>query len=179
MNDHIIDTPRLQLIPLRSTAELHALWTQTEIRRHLWDDEIIPETKTAGILQQNEQLFAERRFGLWAVREKSKTDLAGFCGLWYFRDPPELELIVGLHGDRWHHGFGSEAARAIIDYAFHRLGFPQVRASADAANIRSHRMLERAGMRFEKRAVVAGIDTMFFRCDRGRRESDHRTAGSR
>lgn len=51
-----LETPRLRLAPFetREAAELHALWTRPEVRRYLWDDEIISAELTAEILEKNQ-----------------------------------------------------------------------------------------------------------------------------
>ena len=49
---------RLVLRPLDNDHRdaLHALWTAPGVRRYLWDDEILPLSRTAEILEQNETL---------------------------------------------------------------------------------------------------------------------------
>ncbi|HEX5725576.1 MAG TPA: GNAT family N-acetyltransferase [Longimicrobiaceae bacterium] len=100
----IIETERLRLRPfeLEEAEQLHALWTRPEVRRYLWDDQVIPPEQTAEILQGNRELFATHGFGLWSIRQKAAPALCGFGGYWHFRDPPELELILGLVADYWH-----------------------------------------------------------------------------
>ena len=48
-------------------------------------------------------------------------------------------------------GYGTEAVRALIDYAFDTLGAAIVRAYASAANLASIRVAEKAGMRLVER----------------------------
>ena len=160
----VIKTERLRLSPFdqQEIEQLHALWTQPEVRRYLWDDQVIPRSQTAEILHRNQELFATQGFGLWSIRQRTVPMLCGFGGYWYFREPPELELILGLGAEYWHHGLATEAGVALIRYGFEVLGFSEIRGSTDAPNERSQRLMQRLGMQYEKRAVVAGLDTVFF-----------------
>jgi uncharacterized protein (TIGR02246 family) len=65
----------------------------------------------------------------------------------------------------WGHGLATEIARAVLQDARTLLGMPVVRASTDAPNAASIRVLERLGFRVERQGVVAGVDTVFFRFD--------------
>jgi ribosomal-protein-alanine N-acetyltransferase len=166
--DPLIETERLKLLPFAQlqATQLHTLWTQPEVRRYLWDDEIISDTRTAEILQRNDELFAREGFGLWSISQRAARELCGFGGYWYFREPSELELILGLAAEYWHRGIATEAGRALIEYGFDVLGFSEIRASCDGANQRSVSLMQRLGMHYEKRISVAGIDTVFYRIQR-------------
>ncbi|HEU0298400.1 MAG TPA: GNAT family N-acetyltransferase [Longimicrobium sp.] len=160
----IIETERLRLTPIApdETEELHLLWTRPEVRRYLWDGEIIPDAQTTEILRQNAALFVKHGFGLWGVRRTDSPLLLGFGGYWHFRDPPELELILGFQSSAWNQGLATETGAALVRYAFQELGFDEVRGSTDALNERSARLMQRLGMEFERREEVGGLDTMFY-----------------
>ncbi|HYE94663.1 MAG TPA: GNAT family N-acetyltransferase, partial [Rubricoccaceae bacterium] len=161
-------TDRLRLTPLTvaDAAALHALWTQPEVRRYLWDDQALSREQTETILRDNTMFFTREGFGLWALREREGTALVGFGGYWYFREPPECELILGLAPTHWNLGLATEAGRALIRHAFEGLGFDEVRASTDAANKASIHLMERLGMQTERRATVGSLDTHFYRLAR-------------
>jgi ribosomal-protein-alanine N-acetyltransferase len=163
-----IETARLDLQPLTpaAAAALHTLWTHPEVRRFLWDDEVIPPEKTASIIATSTKLFSDNGFGLWGMRLRDGKNLIGFGGYWFFRDPPELELLYGVAAERWDHGFATEAARALVRYGFETLQFPEVRGSTDALNGASVRVLEKAGLQFDRRAATAGLDTVHYRLKR-------------
>ena len=163
-------TPRLTLSPLRATdtEALHELWTAPGVRRFLWDDEVIPPEQTADVVRRSEVLFSERGFGLWGARLQDsragyeRAKLAGFAGYWYFRDPPELELLYGVAEPLWGRGLATELAGAMLDYGWTSLGFDDVQASTDGANTASVRVLEKLGFTMTRQAVVDGLDTIFF-----------------
>ena len=157
-------TPRCELRPVQAsdTAELHALWITPGVRRFLWDDEIIALEHAAEVVATSAELFARHGFGLWAVRRTGTTAIQGFAGIWPFRDPPEFELLFGVAEPLWGQGYAAEAARAVLAYCSAVLDMPVVRASTDAANVASRRVLDKLGFRTTRRAMVGGLDTMFF-----------------
>ena len=60
-------------------------------------------------------------FGPWAVLEKSNNAVIGYCGLFHFNNidgQPEIEIGYRLARDYWDHGYATEAASAVRDYAF-------------------------------------------------------------
>ena len=147
---------------------LHRLWTRPGVRRFLWDDRILSERETEEVLRQNVRLFDEAGFGLWGMRLPGSGELAGFAGYWYFRDPPECELVFGVTPERWGQGLAPEAGEALLRIGFEELGFAAVRASTDAPNAASVRVMEKLKMSLERRAEVAGRDSLFYMLPRTR-----------
>jgi ribosomal-protein-alanine N-acetyltransferase len=86
------------------------------VRRFLWDDRVIPREETATIVDESVRSFETRGFGLWGMFERRQASLAGFGGYWYFRQPPELELVFGVSPLRWGMGLATEATRAVIRF---------------------------------------------------------------
>jgi RimJ/RimL family protein N-acetyltransferase len=159
-----IATERLSLRPIGAVevAALHRLWTEEGVRRFLWDGKIVPLKQTADIAETSGRLFEELGVGIWGVRESGCDELLGFAGYWHFRTPPSLELLFGVASDHWHRGIATEASRGVLRYGFEVLGFDTIEASTDVMNAASIRVLEKLGMAFLKRAVVDGLDTVFY-----------------
>lgn len=163
-----ITTSRLWMRPLQMTDAdaLHALWTRPEVRLYLWDDVILPPQQTVAILQENERLFTEEALGLWGVFRQDEAHLIGFCGYWYFFEPPELQLLYGLAPEVWGHGFATEAARAMLAYGFDTLDLDAVIGCSDAPHHASQRVMERTGMHIDRRVTRDGLDSVYYRIDR-------------
>ena len=160
----IIETARLVLEPVAPAdqAVVHEMFTEPGVRRIIFDDAILAPEQTAEIIAKSETLFAESRFGLWLARA-SATELVGFGGLWYFRDPPELELLYGVRDGQLKRGYGREIARAVVRYAADTLGMAELKASTHPSHADSRRVLDDLGFIFERQAIVAGLDTVFYR----------------
>jgi RimJ/RimL family protein N-acetyltransferase len=161
---HELETKRLRLRPLAEADvdELHALWSSPEVRKYLWDDEVIARQLTASLVEESLRLFAAHGYGLWGTRFHDREDLVGFGGFWYFHTPPKLELLYGIAPEHWNRGLATEIAQALIRCGFEELEFSEVWASTDAPNAASARVLEKAGLRFERREVVDGLETLFY-----------------
>ena len=161
---------RLVLRPVAPTdhAALHGMFVQPGVRRIVFDDQVIPPEQTAGFIATSQRLFETERVGLWTAQLKpglggDDVSLVGFGGLWYFRDPPELELLYGVGDNQTKRGYGREIARTITDYGFKVLGMREIRASTHPAHHNSRRVLDDLGFVVERESVVDGIDTVFYR----------------
>lgn len=133
------------------------------MRRFLWDDAVIPLERAIDALAASEADFDARAFGLWGLYGADSPALVGFCGL---RQGPlfvEPELLFGLTETHWGRGLATEAAHAVVGYAFGALRLAAVGAATDVGNDRSTRVLARLGMRFTRRGVHEGLDTLFYR----------------
>ena len=163
-----LKTARCILRPIAAgvVERLHEIFTSPGVRRYLWDGEIIPIERTRFVVELSERMFRDERFGLWGAWQADT--LIGFTGLWRFREPPDLELLYGLAEPSWGRGHATEIARAIVDYCFETLDMPVVRASTDVGNAKSTRVLDRLGFRFDRRATVGGLDTVFYEVTRRR-----------
>ena len=97
--------------------------------------------------------------------------LIGACGLDPHEDGPELGYWLGA--PYWGRGFATEAARAVIDYAFGDLEHETLRAGARVNNPASRRVLEKCafqwiGVRLTRiRAINSAAPVDRFRLDRG------------
>jgi ribosomal-protein-alanine N-acetyltransferase len=162
---YAVTSRRLDLRPLQAAdiPALHELWTNVDVRRYLWDGESIPLEKTTAIVAESERLFAREGVGLWGAWTRESNTLCGFGGFWYFREPPVLELLYGVHRAHWGQGFATEIGGAVIGYGTTALKMREVRATTDVPNRASVRVLEHLGFALERRATVNGLDTLFYR----------------
>jgi ribosomal-protein-alanine N-acetyltransferase len=159
-------TERLFLRPYRAEDldALHALWTDPDVRRYLWDDVVIARDLAEEVLRASLALFEQRGFGQWAVFLQGEPDLIGFCGYRLHEDTPEL--LFGLLRTYWGRGLATEAARAVLHDGFTRLGFARVVAATDPPNAASVRVLQRLGMRPAGRGAMGGVEVLRFELGR-------------
>lgn len=103
--------------------------------------------------------------------ENNHTPL-GMAGIsWLEPDAPELGYWLGV--DHWGQGFGTEAARAVIDYFFEEFSHDTLFSGARVANPSSRNILEKCGFqwsgvelhRFEALGCSTPVDC--FRLSRG------------
>lgn len=92
-------------------------------------------------------------FGFWATIEKST---GSFIGWFHLRPEPdeglldEPELGYRLRRSAWGKGYATEGSRALIDSAFADLGASRVWAQTMVVNTGSRRVMEKAGLRFNR-----------------------------
>jgi RimJ/RimL family protein N-acetyltransferase len=93
-------------------------------------------------------------FGFWAAIEKTSGDFMGWFHLKPFEEnPTETELGFRLKKLFWGHGFATEGSKALIKKGFQELGATKIVATTMALNMRSRRVLEKLGLRFEEEFV--------------------------
>jgi ribosomal-protein-alanine N-acetyltransferase len=159
----ILTSPRTTLHPLTPDHidTMYKLWTDQGVRKYLWDGLVITRERAAEVIEASRADFAAHRYGLWAVVDNASGRVIGFCGL-RSGEHGAPELLYGLFPRFWGKGLATEAAQAVLSYAF-ALGHPEVMAATDVPNDASARVLERLGMRLERRGLLNGLDTLFFR----------------
>jgi RimJ/RimL family protein N-acetyltransferase len=90
----------------------------------------------------------ERGWGLWAVEHDGK--FLGFTGLspvgFEAHFTPATEIGWRLRRDAWGQGFATEAARAVLAFAFDDLGIPELVSFTSVGNERSRAVMSRIGM---------------------------------
>lgn len=128
---------------------LHNLWTDPDVRRWLWDGEVISRERAEETLRAGIESFERDGFGFWGVSEGDGAELIGFCGLRFIGDSRDVEILYGIHPRLWRRGYATEAARAVLKWALEEAGLPRVYAGADAPNAASFRVMEKLGMRFD------------------------------
>jgi RimJ/RimL family protein N-acetyltransferase len=107
-----------------------------------------------------------RGFGLWAVEEHKTGLLVGRAGCWQPEGWPGLEVGWALGRDFWGRGYATEAALAVIDYAFSELGQTHLISLIHPDNGRSIRVALRLGMRREGQTQLLGYEVLIYGRDR-------------
>ena len=161
--NYFLSTTRLELRPVQiGNVELfHELCADTHVRHFLFDERVISVEEARAIVEQSVRSFEERGYGLWLVFSRESAKLIGFGGLLQSSDESP-NLIYGVHPDFWGNGFATEAAKALLDFAFDTLGLDSVKADVDEPNVMSVRILEKLGMRQIRRAIVAGRPLLYY-----------------
>ncbi|HSG91639.1 MAG TPA: GNAT family N-acetyltransferase [Pseudomonadales bacterium] len=162
---HELETQRLLLVPFADghVDALHALWTNPEVRRYLWEDEVIPRSRAEEMVAASQRTFEERGFGFWSMFLKSEPEsLMGFCGFRVFEETDEPELLYGILPRAWGKGYVTEAGHAAIRFGFEVCGFERILAATDTPNQSSVNVMQRLGMIFESRRQFHGLDTVFY-----------------
>jgi len=153
--DWPLETERLVLRPYDDgdLESLHAVYSDPEVARWLYYE--------ASTLEQSREKLARKiagselseEHGLSAAVQLRDGTYVGDAVLFYF-SVEHKTVEIGFSFDPRHQGKGyaSEAARALVDWAFSQ-GFHRVIGRLEARNTASARVLEKLGMRLEAHLV--------------------------
>jgi RimJ/RimL family protein N-acetyltransferase len=157
-------TVRLTLEPVTidDVDTLHRQWTDPDVRRYLWDDQVISRERADEYVRGTIEAGARDGRGMWLIHDGLAASPVGFCGFSPRDEPAVGELIYGLVPGAWRRGYATESARAVLEYGFTTLRLTKIVASTDVPNLASARVLERLGMRFVRREMVDGLDLVFY-----------------
>jgi RimJ/RimL family protein N-acetyltransferase len=156
--DWPLETERLVLRPFGEAdlGALYALHSDVESARWLYNDPCTVEETRAllGRKIAGAQLTAEGDWLSAAVIARETGQFVGDVSVnWVSAQHKAGE--IGFIFDRAHQGRGyaTEAARAVLGFAFDRMGFHRVIGRTEARNLASARVLEKLGMRREAHLV--------------------------
>ena len=143
-----LHTARLHLRPFVSADadDLFALHSNARVLRY-WDSPPWTEPARAErFLATCEQIAAEGSGARLVLARESDGTFLGWCGLTrYNPDYRSASLGYCLTESAWGHGYATEAARALLQWAFDNLDLNRVQAEADTRNAASARVLEKLG----------------------------------
>ncbi len=162
-------TARLALRPCAPAdrLRLYTIFRDPYVRRYLWDSKLVSLASVDEVVAASEACFREHGMGLWCAAEtgaSSANETIGFAGL-RPTSGPEFELIYGFLPAHWGRGFASECARALMADGFAR-GLARIWAGTDRENKASERVMQRLGMRFDRRETVGGLPQVWYVIER-------------
>ncbi|MGK5685166.1 GNAT family N-acetyltransferase [Actinoplanes sp. URMC 104] len=105
-------------------------------------------------------------FGMWIAAERSSGAVLGHCGLQRLEGGDDVELAYYLGRPAWGHGYATEAALAVLRFAFEQHGLARVVAVVRHENAASRRVLEKIGMRHERDGHWYGCDAALYGIER-------------
>ena len=122
------------------------------LRYYEWTSRTGEEVRAFLQMFLNHQRQVPRIKFQFAVTLRSTGQVIGNCGI--RRDSPEArEADMGYELDpkHWGQGYATEAARTVLDFGFSHMNVRRVTAWCIADNVASARVLEKIGMKLEKR----------------------------
>lgn len=118
------------------------------------------ECALSWIAKHEENFDAEISFE-FAVTDKKTDELYGCIGLLHSKTHKNGEMGYWIGEDYWNCGYATEAAVAVIKFAFEEKGYHRVFARHFASNPASGRVMTKAGMTYEgtQKQHIYKIDT--------------------
>jgi RimJ/RimL family protein N-acetyltransferase len=125
---------------------LYEILSDAETMQHY--PEPYDEKMTRRWIDWNIQNYKQYGFGLWAITLKETGQFIGDCGLTIQKIDGESLPEIGYHINKkyWQQGYGSEAARAVRDWAFKNTEFDCLYSYMRSSNIASYSTALSVGM---------------------------------
>lgn len=116
-----------------------------------WFPSILTSEESNALAKMIQKELQEKEYGFWAVEVPDIAPFIGFIGLNYedFESffIPCIEIGWRLAYEYWEHGYATEGAKAVVDYAFKTLKLKEIVSFTAINNIRSRRVMEKLGMK--------------------------------
>jgi ribosomal-protein-alanine N-acetyltransferase len=166
-----LETPRLRLRPFSpADAEAHAeLFADPEVLRWLGaglDSPDSPRERSRRSLAAFVEHWSERGWGVWAVLDRASGQFLGQCGIRYWSEIDEVEILYALARRAWGQGLATEAAAAALADGFARVGLPRIVAVTRPTNHASRAVMTKIGLRFERELELLGGPAVLHACSR-------------
>lgn len=131
-----------------------------------WDDD-----RVSRFIKEEQQSLANDGVCRWAVWHKQTMGLMGFCG--FVRSESALEMGWRFDPEYWRQGYGAEAAKHMIDWAFVNTEVELIYAQMHVLNEASYALAEKVGMERIARVPVAECDDFRYEIKRQRWNTGH------
>jgi RimJ/RimL family protein N-acetyltransferase len=107
--------------------------------------------QTQRFIERMMQRDEENGFGIWPVVLKANQRVIGECGVTYIPEHGQDVEIAWIYNRDYHRqGYATEAARAVLDFAFRDLKLPQVYALIARENAASIGVANRLDMDYDR-----------------------------
>src|SRR5829696_5237010 len=154
-----LHTERLTLRPftLADAGFILALVNDPDWLRFIGDKAVHSEHDARRYLRDGPlAMYESQGFGLYAIDRNEDGATVGMCGLIRRPGLDDVDLGFALLAAMRGHGYGQEAARAMLKHGLHALGIARVVAITDLQNVSSARLLTQIGMCFERDIQLPG-----------------------
>jgi ribosomal-protein-alanine N-acetyltransferase len=162
-----METPRLRLRRLVPSDEpdLIALDTDPEVMRYVGSPAGVksPQETMERAQRRVQESAADNGAGLgfWRVEDRDDAAFYGVAALIRMPDGDDVEVAYRLARAAWGRGIATEAAGALVAYAFDTLGLKRVVAVTYPDNAASQRVLDKLGFECRGVADYKGVQVTF------------------
>jgi ribosomal-protein-alanine N-acetyltransferase len=147
-------------------AYCSCIFADPEVASQFAPSALSPRQRTRMAFARNAELWRERRYGLWAVVDKSDGAFLGHCGFLPLDGTPEVEIGYAIARSHWGRGLATEAAGAALRYGFEQAGLDRIVAITRPENAASQKVMKKIGLRFEKDAFYYKLAVKYYALNR-------------
>jgi len=159
---NVLETERLQLRRLvgDDAPFIFDLLNQPSWLRYIGDKGIRTLDDARNYIVNGPMAMYERNgFGLYLTVLKEGGAPIGLCGLIKRDTLDDVDIGFAFHPDYWNRGYALEAAAAVLAHGLRDFNLPRVVAIASPDNDSSIRLLEKIGLRFQRRLQLTPDST--------------------
>jgi [ribosomal protein S5]-alanine N-acetyltransferase len=173
-----LQTERLVLrAPLPDDAEaLAPMYADPEVMRYVGDGRALTRAQTDRSVRRMIERWKADGFGLFTTVRKSDQVVIGRVGLLVWNTatwqpttraegagaPTEVEVGYTLGRGYWGHGYATEAAAAVRDYALGELGAERLIALIVHGNTASENVARKLGLEYERDIMLGRREAQLF-----------------
>ncbi|OED48107.1 GNAT family N-acetyltransferase [Endozoicomonas sp. (ex Bugula neritina AB1)] len=159
MNIPQIDTERLILRAFRESdlTAYAAMCADPDVMKYIGYGRILSRSESWHSMATHLGHWHLRGYGLWAVEEKSTGLFVGRVGLFNPEGWPGQEIGWTLAKPYWGKGYGTEAAKAAIQWGFAHTSTKQLISLIVPESTASIKVSERLGQKFSQQVIVKGV----------------------
>lgn len=154
MSETIVETPRLLVRGWRDAdvAPIVSIFADPQTVRYVGKgyQRGFAREQTVAMIARLRDRCEKTGIGIWPVELKETQATIGECGLHPAADSDDTEIAYVFSAEVRGRGYATEAASAVLAYAFQPLGLPRVVAFVHPGNARSIAVVHRLGMRFDR-----------------------------
>lgn len=148
----VFETDRLIFRPIRQddAEDMYGYACDGEVTKYLLWSEHPDIGFTRRYIKRIGELYRQGEYYDWAAVRKSDRKMigtAGFAQLDMKNGAGEIGYVLAR--PCWHQGYGTEMAKALIDFGFSYFGFNRIQARYMKENVYSRSVMDKCGMRFE------------------------------
>ena len=158
-----LDGFRMQPIQRSNLSVLADIWSDPEVTRFLPSQgKPVSRQNTEKAIASFVDHWQSNQYGVWEILDNASGLMIGYCGLRYLEEIDDTEVLYGLAKDYWGRGIATQAVRAAIAYGFEQAALSRIVALSFPENKASRRVMEKAGLRYEGRISVFGLDAVCY-----------------
>jgi ribosomal-protein-alanine N-acetyltransferase len=135
---------------------VHAVDADPDVQKTLFGHIHTEEESRARVLRWVAH-WEQYGFGHWVFRSFDG-EFVGWCG--FFQSTVDrgdvFELGYILHAAQWRRGYATEMVESVIAIGFDKLGFAEIYAGIDPANVASRHVLEKNGFEYVRDFMYKG-----------------------
>lgn len=163
-----LSTKRLAGIPISTTHRPWIMELNADPRVAATLGGVRTEAEVEAYIDRCVNEWSSRGWGQWALFTTESETFVGRCGIrpYTLDGVEEVELLYAISSDAWGRGYATEAARAVLDWAWANTDIQSVVAFTLPTNMASQRVMQKSGMNYEGTIVHANREHVLYRANR-------------